>query len=307
MTAVASEDAPAARHRLRSRLRAAVLGPHGGGTTRRRASDAVRLSLAIIVVAVSIPVMKANSALELSIVRWLNPPPEAVSWLVTSVFWLGSAGVGILLVMVGLLIPRLAAVRWAALAAVATWGLCLLLTAVLGPTAGRPPVSELAGLDGGYPVIGIAVTVAIAATALPYLSRLVHRAASGLIALAVLAAVCGGQALPVNAVSSIALGWGVAAAVHLAVGSPLGPAVGGGDHRVDQRPERRRPGYHPVIAPGLGRRAVHRPRPRRPRGRAGGLRPRRLRRAGAGQAVAVLPVPGLRAHAGPRPAAAGRA
>jgi uncharacterized protein (TIRG00374 family) len=43
-----------------------------------------------------------------------------------------------------------------------------------------------------------------------------------LLTLAVLAGVCGGQALPVNAISSIALGWGVAAALHLAVGSPLG-------------------------------------------------------------------------------------
>ena len=45
---------------------------------------------------------------------------------------------------------------------------------------------------------------------------------SFLVAVTVLAAVSGGQALPVNAVSSVALGWGVAAGLHLAVGSPLG-------------------------------------------------------------------------------------
>jgi glycosyltransferase 2 family protein len=222
MTAVASEGVPETHHRLQRRLRAAVLGPRGGGTTRRRASDAFRLGLAIIVVAVSIPVMRANSALELSIVRALHPPPEAISWLVTSVFWLGSAGVITLLVIVALLVPRFTAVRWTALAAVLTWGLCVLLGALLGPAAGRPPVSALAGLNAGYPVIEIAVTIAVAATALPYLSRTVHRLVSVLIALAVLAAVCDGQALPVNAVSSMALGWGVAAALHLAVGSPLG-------------------------------------------------------------------------------------
>ena len=62
MTAVASEDVPETRHRLQRRLRATVLGPRGGGTTRRRASDAIRLGLAVIVVAVSVPVMRANSA-----------------------------------------------------------------------------------------------------------------------------------------------------------------------------------------------------------------------------------------------------
>ena len=220
MTAVTGDVQGA--HQLERRLRAAVLGPRGGGTTRRRASDAFRLGLAVVVVAVSIPVMRANSAAELSIVRVLHPPPAAISWLVTSVFWLGSAGVIVLLVVVGLLVPRLTAVRWTAVAAVLTWGVCGLIGVLLGPAAGRPPAEALAGLHTGYPVTELAVTIAVAATALPYLSRPVHRAVSFLIALAVLAAVCGGEALPVNAISSAALGWGVAAGLHLAVGSPLG-------------------------------------------------------------------------------------
>jgi uncharacterized protein (TIRG00374 family) len=222
MTAVAGQDVPETHHQLRQRLRATVLGPRGGGTSRRRASDAFRLGLAIAVVAVSIPGMRANSVVELNIVRALNPPPEPVRWLVTSVFWLGSAGVVALLVIVGLLVPRLTAIRWTALAAVATWGLCALLGVLLGSAAGRPSISTLAGLNAGYPVTQLAVTAAVAGTALPYLSRPVHRLVSLLITAAALAAVCGGEALPLNALSSLALGWGVAAALHLAVGSPLG-------------------------------------------------------------------------------------
>ena len=222
MAAVTSEGAPGAHHQLAERLRAAVLGPRGGGTTRRRASDAFRLGLAVVVVAVSIPVMKANSAVELSIVHAVHPPPAAISWLVTTVFWIGSAGVSVLLVIVGLLVPRLTAVRWTAVAAVLTWGVCILLGAVLGPAAGRPPLSDLSGVNTGYPVTQIAVAIAVAATALPYLSRPVHRLVWFGVAVAVLTAVSGGYALPVNAVSSMALGWGVAAALHLAVGSPLG-------------------------------------------------------------------------------------
>jgi hypothetical protein len=161
-----------------------VLGPRGGGTTRRRASDAFRLGLAVVVVAVSIPVMKANSAAELSMVHAVHPPPAAISWLVTTVFWLGSAGVSVLLVLVGLLVPRLTAVRWTAVAAALTWGVCILLGAVLGPTAGRPPVSELAGLNAGYPVTQLAVAIAVASTALPYLSCPVHRMVWFLVAVA---------------------------------------------------------------------------------------------------------------------------
>jgi len=222
VSSVASEGVAGTERRAAPRLRAAVLGPRGGGTTRRRASDAFRLGLAVIVVAVSIPVMQANSAAELKLAHFLHPPPEAISWLVTSVFWLGSVGVIALLAILGLLVPRLVAVRWAAVAAVVTWGACLLLGQLLGPAAGRPVTGSLAGLDPSYPVTQFAVTIAVAATALPYLSRPLHRLVASLVTLASIAAVVTGSALPVNTISSLAIGWGVAAGLHLAAGSPLG-------------------------------------------------------------------------------------
>ena len=130
MARVASEGAAGAGRGVAPRLRAVVLGPRGGGTTRRRASDAFRLGLAmVVVVVVSVPVMRANSAAELRLVHALNPPPEAISWLVSSVFWLGSVGVIVFLAVLGLLVPRLAAVRWTAVAAVVAWGCaCCLAT-----------------------------------------------------------------------------------------------------------------------------------------------------------------------------------
>ena len=223
MASVTNQGVAGADRRVAARrLRAAVLGPRGGGTTRRRASDAFRLGFAFVVVLVSVPVMRANSAAEVRLVHALNPPPEAIRWLVTSVFWLGSVGVAVLLVILALLVPKLAAVRWTAVAAVITWGMCLLLGEILGPSAGRPATSSLAGLNAHYPVTQFAVTMAVAATALPYLSRPLHRLVSFLVALASIAAVVDGSALPVNTISSLALGWGVAAGLHLAVGSPLG-------------------------------------------------------------------------------------
>ncbi len=203
-------------------LRTTLLGPRGGGTTRRRASDAVRFGVAVLAVGVSIPVMRANSAVELTILHALNPPPTAIRWLVTTMFWLGSAGAIACLALVGLLVPRLAAVRRIAAAAAVTWAVCALLGALLGPAAGRPTSDALAGVSTTFPVTQLGVTIAVAATALPYLSRPLHRLVSFLIAVAPIAAVVGGLALPVNAVSSIAIGWGVAAGLHLAVGSPLG-------------------------------------------------------------------------------------
>ena len=204
------------------RLRAVFLGPRGGGTMRRRASDAFRLGFAIVIVAASIPVMRANSAAEIAIVHALHPPPAAISWLVTTMFWLGSVGVVLVLAVLALLVPRLAAARQVVVAGLAAWAACALLAAALGPDAGRPDTPELAGVHAGYPVVLLAITIAVAATALPYLRRAMHRLVSFLIAVAVIAGVVDGLALPVNALSSVAIGWGIAAALHLALGSPLG-------------------------------------------------------------------------------------
>jgi hypothetical protein len=82
--------------------------------------------------------MRANSVAELSIVHAVHPPPAAVSWLVTTVFWLGSAGVSVLLVIIGLMVPRLTAVRWIAAAAVLTWGVCIVLGAGRAAPPGKP-------------------------------------------------------------------------------------------------------------------------------------------------------------------------
>jgi hypothetical protein len=62
-----------------------------------------------------------------------------------------------------------------------TWGVCALLGVLLGPAAGRPVTPALAGFDTSYPVTGLAVAIAVAATAVPYLSRPWHRLASFLV------------------------------------------------------------------------------------------------------------------------------
>jgi len=101
---------------------------------------------------------------------------------------------------------------------------------------GRPATSELAGLNTGYPVTQLAVTIAVAAIALPYLSQPLHRLVAFLVTVAAIAAVVGGSALPVNTISSLVLGWGVAAGLHLVVGSPPGsPARASPRIRPSQR------------------------------------------------------------------------
>ena len=71
-----------------------------------------------------------------------------------------------------------------------------------------------------FPVLQIALFMAVATAALPYLARGVQRLIELFIALVALASAVGGHGLPVNVLGSLAIGWGTTAVVRLIFGSP---------------------------------------------------------------------------------------
>src|ERR1700733_365522 len=95
-----NEQVGATRHasgdfhvRWSQRVRSLLLGPHGGGRTRRRASDAVRLGIAVALVGLCIPVVRANTSVELHFTELISPAPWGLRWLITTLWYLGSLGV----------------------------------------------------------------------------------------------------------------------------------------------------------------------------------------------------------------------
>ncbi len=204
------------------RMRSLVLGPHGGGTTRRRASDAVRVGTAVVLVVVCIPLVQANTSVEIHLTELLTPPPTGVRWLITALWFLGSVGVIVTLVLIGLLVPRLGAVRQMALAGVAALAVCLLIELLLGPAAGRPPVTAFSDFDPRFPVLQLAIATAVALAGLPYLSRPLQHIVVLAVGVSAVCAVVGGYGLPMGVIGAIVVGWGAAAASHLALGAPNG-------------------------------------------------------------------------------------
>ena len=204
------------------RVRSLLLGPHGGGTTRRRASDAVRLGLATALLIILVPLAAANTSVEVHVTELLTPPPNGVRWLITALWFLGTAGVIVVVLILGLLVPRLAALRQMAAAGVAAIVVCLLLDVVLGPDAGRQPIAAFAGFNARFPVALLAVATAVALAGLPYLSRPMHRLVLLAVGVAALCAVVGGYGLPLGVLAGLLTGWGTAAACHLAFGAPNG-------------------------------------------------------------------------------------
>ncbi len=207
--------------------RSIVFAPRGDGQRRRRGSDAVRVMVAVLASLVGLLAIRAGSHPEHEIANALNSPPEGVAWLVSSVWYVGSLGVIVGVSLLALVSRRRQLAKDAALAGLGTWALCIISGLVLGSSGGRPPDPSLNGISTTFPLTALAVTVAVATAALPYLNRALRRTVEGAVAVGALAAVVGGSGLPVNVLVSIAIGWGVTAVIHLILGSPLGlPSAG---------------------------------------------------------------------------------
>jgi uncharacterized membrane protein YbhN (UPF0104 family) len=210
--------APGARRPWRS----IVLAPRGDGQRRRRGSDAFRLGTAAVALVVGLLVVRLDPAPEHRLATFLHPPPFGINWLASTVALIGSLGLIAVLAVVSFLSGRRWLLRDVLVSGAGAALLCGLMWLVFGTDGGRPTDASLSGFDLQYPVISIAVTVAVATAALPSLARPIQRLVEFLIAAAAVATVVRGAGLPVNVAASVAAGWGVTATMHLWLGSPLG-------------------------------------------------------------------------------------
>jgi hypothetical protein len=178
--------------------------------------------VAVLATLCAVLALQSNSRPEQVIAGVLSPPPDGVRWLV-DVFWIGgSFGTVAALLLLAALRRRWDALRDLAIAAGGALAVSAILVLALGAAGGRPHTVSFAGYHLSFPVLHVAVAVGVATAGLPYLARGVQRLIESVLALAILASVVAGQGLPANVVGSMAIGWGVTTALHLALGSPAG-------------------------------------------------------------------------------------
>src|SRR6266567_8885457 len=216
-----STSSPQAQHPLRG-WRSVMFAPVGSGQRRRRGSDGVRLAAAVLALVCCLLVIRYDSRIDRAITQVIHPPPWSITWLVTVVYEAGSIGIAVVLVGLALLARRWEIARDIGLSAAGTAAVCGILIAGFGSRGGRPGGIVIDGYYMSFPVLQIALFMAVATAGLPYLARGVQRLAEIFIALVALASAVGGQGLPLNVLGSLAIGWGATAVVRLAFGSPLG-------------------------------------------------------------------------------------
>jgi uncharacterized membrane protein YbhN (UPF0104 family) len=202
--------------------RSVMFAPVGSGQRRRRGSDGVRLAAAVLALVCCLLVIRYDSRIDRAITQVIHPPPWSITWLVTVVYQAGSIGIAVVLVGLALLARRWEVARDIGLSAAGTAAVCAILIALLGSRGGRPAGIVISGYEMRFPVLQIALFMAVATAGLPYLARGMQRLIEIFIALVALASAVGGHGLPLNVLGSLVIGWGVTAVVRLVFGSPLG-------------------------------------------------------------------------------------
>jgi glycosyltransferase 2 family protein len=224
---VAERESSAEDQQLLRGWRSVIFAPVGSGQRRRRGSDGVRLAAAVLALVCCLLVIRYDSRVDRAITQVIHPPPWSITWLVTVVYQAGSFGVVIVLVITALVARRWEIARDLGLSAAGTAVACGILIVLLGSRGGRPAGIVIDDYVLSFPVVQVAVFMAVATASLPYLARGVQRLIEIFIALVALACAVGGHGLPLNVGGSLAIGWGVTAVVRLIFGSPLGlPSAG---------------------------------------------------------------------------------
>lgn len=220
-TSQASAAAKAAPPRPWSRWRPFV--DQSTGNRHRRPADIVVLVLGLLLLVLLSQAADDPRPWETSLAEFFLDLP---SWIRTGLEWvlkLGSLWAVVVLAGGALLAKRWRLARDLAIAGFATWLLARGM-ALLAAPGRRDELGDIFGAGNlpTFPVISLAVVTAMVATAAPYLVRGLRRAVGWIPPLAALAALTIPAGLPVDVLGALILGLVVAAAVHLAFGSPEG-------------------------------------------------------------------------------------
>jgi uncharacterized membrane protein YbhN (UPF0104 family) len=193
------------------------------GDFRRRPGDAVRLVLAALLVTVLTWHASRLTATERSVADFFHSIPDGARSLLRAGYTLVSLWAVGIVAVAALLLGRWRLARDAAVAGAIAW----LLGRLIAYTQDHSTLADALRIvldrrgTPPFPTVRVAVAVAIITVAGPYLTRPVRYAGQALVAVLALTTMYLGRGLVTDVLAAVALGWGTAAGVRLAFGTPL--------------------------------------------------------------------------------------
>jgi undecaprenyl-diphosphatase len=226
LTSAVDSTVGAASGKSPSRWRGRAFGPASELPYRRRTRDVVIAVIAFTIVGLTIAHYGHDTKSELDLFETINGLPNELDSAFRAIYGLSALwAVGVVL-FAALVARRWRLARDLAIAGAVAWASARVIGQIVagsgGISASVKVVVRIGQSSPAFPVSRLALLVAVISAASPYLTRPIRRLGELLVLLTAFAALYLGTGLPNAAVAGIALGWGVAAAVHFAFGSPGG-------------------------------------------------------------------------------------
>ena len=203
----------------------AVFGIVPDGAERRRPSDLVRAVTAALIVFVTVAGVDGFGSVEIWGQKQLDRLPGDLEPVLTAIYPVALALAAGGLIVAAIVSRRVRLGAALVLAGAGAAGVAYALRSAVGAqvadSLGAAGVTVEVG-SAVYPAVPLAFGVAMVTAAVPYVTRPLRRGLRLLVGLACIAAFLSGDAIILSVVAGLAIGWGVAAVVHLAMGSPAG-------------------------------------------------------------------------------------
>jgi uncharacterized membrane protein YbhN (UPF0104 family) len=188
---------------------------------RRRPGDAVRVVLAVAIVALLALHAHDPTAPERAFVRFLRSLPDDADSLILLFYDLLALWALGLLAFALLLVRRWRLARDVAVAGVLAWVVGRLVAVFVDKVdlANAFRVTFDLSRVPAFPLVRVGMSVAVVTVAAPYLTRPTRRVGEAIVLLLALASMYLGRSFPVDVIGAIVVGWGVGALVHLVFGT----------------------------------------------------------------------------------------
>ena len=202
-----------------------MFGPASEEPYRRRTSDWIRVTTAIVLVVIATRHAGFTTATEQAIFDFFNTLPNWLLPVFRNLYRLGALWAVGLVVVAALVGRRWRLARDLLTAGFLAWGVGRLLGQIVvegGTFAHSLRAVTRLGSSPAFPAVRLAVLVAVMRAAAPYVTRPTRRVGRVLIVGFALAGMYLGTAYPNDVFGALVLGWAIAAGVHLVFGSPGG-------------------------------------------------------------------------------------
>ena len=208
----------------RTRVRDLLVRRREEGPSRRRPGDLVRVVVAAAIVVGFVAAAQHPPDVERDLVRTIaGLPHDGQSFVILGYQILAVWAIGLLLVG-AVLVRRWRLARDLVVAGLLSWVMGRALAFLTRDASLWAAIQKTFDLTDAprFPTVRLAVVVAMVVVASPYLSRPMRRIGQVLVAAIALDALYIDHAFPTDLIGALVLGWGVAAAVHYAFGTPIG-------------------------------------------------------------------------------------